>query len=527
MQRQLTLQRQSEEEEIKRAGLVLDFDEMAKRGAMTKEEGLIAKWYGIYGSRQPGTNMARVVIPGGVFTAVQARRIAEAAVRYGQGRINVTTRQALQYHWLKVADLPGLLRDLALGGLSTFHGCGDVTRTVAACPCAEQCPHRRLDVRAYARETARALTRMRDLDNLPRKYKITFSGCEAGCAQPWLNCVGVMAVQAWIGGESLAGFRVVFGGGMGWKAFVAQPLFSFVPPERIVAVCRAVGLLFRDHGDRFNRAKSRLKFVVDRLGAEACRLLVLGYLREENVSLEGLRWDDLAYAGGAIPERPLTDSQLAGWPGGGGVVRIRIPKGELSDAQLRRVAELSEMYGDQRIYSTNRQNLELHGVPADKLDAARAEVGRLGFAVDGVHGLRDMVCCVGTAHCPKAVASTRALFDLLEPVVAQARYRDIEERAAIAITGCPNSCAPYRIADIGFRGLRVRNAQGSEEGFEVLVGGDQRAHGQKLGDFKTADCPAVVAAILDAFLTLRQNDETLTACVNRAGLEPFRQAVSA
>lgn len=527
MQRQLTLQRRSEEEEIKDAGLVLDFDEIAKRGSMSKEEGLIAKWYGVYGSRQPGANMARVVIPGGVFTSVQARRIADTADKYAQGRVNVTTRQALQFHWLKVTDLAAMLRDLSLDGLSTFHGCGDVTRTVAACPCAEQCPHRRLDVRPHAREVARALTAMRDLDNLPRKYKLTFSGCEAGCAQPWMNCVGVMAVQVPCDGGVRSGFRVVIGGGMGWKAFVAQPLFSFVPPERIVPVCRAVGLLFRDHGDRFNRSKSRLKFVVDRLGIEACREIVLEFLRREQVPLEGLCWSELAYAGPPVPERPLTDSRLARWENGGGIVRVRIPKGELGAAELRRLAELSEMYGDQRLYSTNRQNLELHGVAADKLAEARAEVARLGFPADGVGGLRDMVSCVGTAYCPKAVASTRALFDLLAPVVGSEAYRAVEEHATIHITGCPNACSPYRVADIGFRGMRLRAEQGSAEGFEVLIGGDQRAHGQKLGEFRTEDCPGVVTRVLDAFVSLRNPDETLTACVQRAGLDPFAKAVFA
>ena len=527
MQRQLTQKRVSEEEEIKAAGLFLDFDEIAKRGSLTKEEGLIAKWYGVYGSRQPGSNMARVVIPGGVFTAVQARRIADAARSYAQGRICVTTRQALQFHWLKVADLPRMMRDLALDGASTFHGCGDVTRTVTACPCAETCPHRRLDVRPFARETARALTAMRDLDNLPRKYKITCSGCEAGCAQPWMNCAGVIGVRVKTEGETQVGFKVVIGGGMGWKAFVAQPLFSFVPAEKATAVCRAVGLLFRDHGDRFNRAKSRLKFVVDRLGIEKCREVVLEYLRQENVLLEGLCWDNLTDVGEPIPERPLTDSQLAGWKDGGGIVRIRIPKGELSYGQLRRIAELSEMYGDQRIYSTNRQNLELHGVASEKMGDARAEVERLGFPTDGVSGLRDMVCCVGTAHCPKAVSSTRALFELLEPVVGADTYRALEEKVAIHITGCPNSCSPYRIADIGFRGLRMRAEEGSVEGFEVLVGGDQQSHGQKLGEFRTADCPEVVSKILDIFAALRKEGETLCGCVKRVGVQPFAQEVFA
>lgn len=526
MQRQLTLQKQSEEEEIKAAGLTLDFDELAKRGSFSKEEGLIAKWYGVYGSRQPDSNMARVVLPGGVLSAVQARRLAAAADRFGRGRLCLTTRQAIQFHYLKVAELPDLLRELALDGLSTFHGCGDVTRTVTACACAEVCPHRRLDVRPYARTVARELTAMRDLDNLPRKYKITFSGCEAGCAQPWMNCVGVMAVRAELSGQPCDGFRVVIGGGMGWKAFVAQPLFSFVPPDRITAVCRAVALLFRDHGDRFNRAKSRLKFVVDRLGIDACRDLVLGYLWQEGQPVTDLRWGDLPYLGTPPPDRPLTDSQIARWPDGGGLVRIRVPKGELTSGQLRQIAELSERYGDQRLYSTNRQNLELHGVAPDKRDAARAAVAALGLPTDGLHGLRDPVCCVGTEHCPKAVSATRTLFDLLQPVLNDPKYRALEEHAALHITGCPNSCSPYRIADIGFRGLRLRLEQGSVEGFEVLLGGDQRAHGLKLCDARTEDCPALVAALLDTFLALRHNDETLTACATRVGLEPFLQAVT-
>jgi sulfite reductase beta subunit-like hemoprotein len=138
-----------------------------------------------------------------------------------------------------------------------------------------------------------------------------------------------------------------------------------------------------------------------------------------------------------------------------------------------------------------------------------------------------MVCCVGTVHCPKAAASTRTLFDLLEPVVGDAKYRAIEEKVGVHITGCPNSCSPYRIADIGFRGLRMRTEEGSTEGFEVLIGGDQQSHGQKIGEFRTEDCPGVVATVLDVFLTLRKASETLYACVKRVGVEPFVKAVFA
>jgi sulfite reductase beta subunit-like hemoprotein len=209
---------------------------------------------------------------------------------------------------------------------------------------------------------------------------------------------------------------------------------------------------------------------------------------------------------------------------GPAVLRIRVPKGEMDATQLHRIAELSEMYGDQRVYTTNRQNLELHGIASEKLAAAAQQVAELGLATDGVSGLRDIVACVGTTYCPKAVSTTRNLFDSLLPVISQEKFREIDECVAINITGCPNSCSPYRIVDIGFRGRRIREEQGSVEGYEMLVGGDQKAHGQKIGDFKATDCPTVVENILERFQSIRLADETLTACVDRVGIEPFKEA---
>lgn len=524
MQRQLTFQKLSEDEAIKAAGLYVDFDEIAKKGSMSKEEGLIAKWYGVYGSRQPGNCMTRMAIPGGVITASQARRIADTAENYAQGNINITTRTALQYHWVKVKRIPDVLRDLREEGISTLHGCGDVARNVAACQMAENCPHRVFNVRPYAIECARFIASCRDLDNLPRKYKINWSGCIAGCAQPYMNCLGIMAVRARIDGKEETGFKTVIGGGMGWRGFVAQDLFSFVPKDRMVAMARAVGLLFRDHGDRYNRAKARLKFVVHRKGVEECRRIVLENLQKEGVSTEGILSEPIEYVGASPPPQPLVDSEIEKMSGPT-VVRVRIPKGEMKAAQLRRIAELSEMYGDQRIYTTNRQNLELHAVEPARVETIREEVRKVGLFTDGVSGLRDIVPCVGTTYCPKAVSTTRDLFDALLPVVSQEKFRDIDEYVEINITGCPNSCSPYRIVDIGFRGMRIREEQGSVEGYEMLLGGDQKAHGQKLGEFKLTDCPAIVETVLETFQRLRESDETLTDCINRLGMEPFKEIV--
>ncbi len=514
MQRKLSFRQRSDDEEVKEAGLVIDFDEIAQKGKLSKEEELIAKWFGIYSSRQPGNHMARIVVPGGQMTSSQARIICKASELYAQGKLAVTTRQSIQLHWVKTPSLPEMMRELKEDGLTTFHGCGDVNRNVAACPLAETCQYRRLNVLPYAKETSRELANCRDLDNLPRKFKITFSGCGAGCAQPYINCIGIVAVQRENGTGQEMGFQMNIGGGMGWHPFMGQQLFSWVPKERITEVCRAVALLFRDHGDRRDRASSRLKFVVFRQGIDKCRQIVLENLEKENVPTDGLETGPLDETGVSYPARPLTDEDPVGTDGKA-TVRAIIPKGELTFEAFKRLAELSEIYGNKKIYTTNRQNIELHGIDPAKVEEVKAEIAEAGFETSGNFGIRDIVPCVGTTYCPKAVTKTRDMYDLLMEVAKRPKYEPIQKKVIINITGCPNSCSPYRIADIGLRGTRLREELGSVEGYEIRIGGHHDRFGLKVGDYKEKDCPKVVEKILDTYLEVREGDETLSECVSR------------
>lgn len=526
MQRKLDRRLRSDEEFIKDGGLILDYDEIARKGSMSREEAAISKWYGIYGSRQPGTHMARVVIPGGRLTSVQARALARIAVDFSLGRVSFTTRQAIQFHGLQLKRLPAFLREIAAAGMSTFHGCGDVTRNVAACSWASICPHRRLDVLPYAQETAAVLTACRDLDNLPRKYKITFSGCPGDCGQPHINCTGVVAVRRKTapGGEE-TGFRVLIGGGLGWEPIQGKVLYTFVPPDYITAVCRAVGLLFRDHGDRYIRMYARLKFVVERMGIEKCRTVVNSLLEEAGLDLRRIDWEPFEEAGGPVPERPqcldapLADSGLA-------IERILIPKGELAAEALVRIAELADIYGDKHLYNSNRQNVELHGIRPDRREALRRGIEAAGLETEGFQGLRDIVTCVGTTYCPLAVTRTHTMFDLLQELTREKRYAPLRDKAVINISGCPNSCSQYRIADIGLRGRRIREKEGSVEAYQVTLGGTEDRFGQVLGEYKADDCPRVVRALLDTLLAAH-TDETLAAHVARVGMEPYRATVDA
>ena len=521
MQHHLHNKRITNEEQVKEMGLILDFDEIARKGSMSKEEGLIAKWYGIYSSRQRDDHMARIVIPGGIITTVNAKDIADMSDKYAQGKISVTTRQAIQFHRLQIKDLPEMLRDLKKAGLTTFHGCGDVARIITACPWAKFCEYKRVDVSPYVQETTELLANSRDLDNLPRKFKINFSGCGAGCGQTYTNCVGANAVvrKNKVGDEEI-GFRVFIGGGLGWKPFIGQEVYSFVPAEMIAKVCRGVGILFRDHGDRTSRKHARLKFVVDRLGIEKCRELLEGIFKEEGVDSSSFETAAIDECGKEFPNRPLCDLDPRD-SDGLCIQRIMIPKGELTSDDFRKIAELSEIYGDQHIYTTNRQNLEIHGVSEAKSKELQQEIQKLNFNSKGFYGLQDVVSCVGTTYCPLAVTQTHSLFDKLQDIVNEEKYKTIRDKVLVNITGCPNSCGQHYIADVGFRGMRIRQESGSVEGYQVRVGGSIDTIGTEIGEFTFDDSVEVFRRILDGFVEACKEKEydSLSECIKEEGIE--------
>ncbi len=528
MQRKLLKLRRHELEEIKEAGMVLDFDEIARKGGMSAEEKQIAKFYGVYSSKQAGDHMIRVVVPGGKMTSTEARVMGALANKHSPGVISVTTRQSLQYHRVQVQDIAPLLRGLAEVGKTTWHGCGDVARNVAACQWASICPHRRFDVMDFAEETARAIAADHSLDNLPRKFKVNYSGCPADCGQPWINCVGAMAIRRDVGDAAEEdGFRVVIGGGMGWDPHVAKPLFGFVPREKMIPLAKAVAAFFRDEGDRWNRATGRLKKVVDRKGIDYCRKGIVDKLRQADVNTSDLVTDFVDDVLTPPPTRPLREEDPRGTDGLG-IVQVKVPKGEIAGDAVIRLAELAEAYADKHLYATNRQNIELHGLRLDRIDTCREEIARLDLETDRFWGLTDVVACVGTTYCPLAVSATRPMFDALQPTLRKEKFAAIHGRAVVNITGCPNSCSPYYIADIGLRGLRIRReTTGSDEGYQMRLGGTQTRFGEIFGEWKSQDIPRVIEAVLDCFAENLRGTETLADNVARLGLDPYREALGA
>jgi formate dehydrogenase major subunit len=337
-----------------------------------------------------------------------------------------------------------------------------------------------------------------------------------------------MAIRRDVGDRTQQdGFRVVIGGGMGWDPHVAKLLFGFVPQDKMVPLAKAVAAFFRDEGDRWNRSTGRLKKVVARKGIDYCRRGIVDKLHEAGVSTSDVVTDLVEDVLADPPARPLREPDPRGTDGLG-IVQVKVPKGELAGDAMIRLAELAEAYADKHLYATNRQNIELHGVRLDRIDTCREEIGTLGLETEDFWGLSDVVACVGTTYCPLAVSGTRPMFDALQPTLRKEKFAAIRDRAIVNITGCPNSCSPYYIADIGLRGLRIRReTTGSDEGYQVRLGGTQTEFGEVFGEWKSEDIPRVIEAVLDCFVENVQDGEALADSVRRIGLEPYRRAVGA
>jgi sulfite reductase beta subunit-like hemoprotein len=459
-----------------------------------------------------------------VFSGAQAIAVADISDGDANGLIHLTTRQNAQLYDMSLTALPKVLRSLQVSGLSTFHGAGDVARNIVSCPGAGSCSYRAFDVTTVARQTQEALTADRSLDNLPHKLKISFNGCEGSCGMPYMNDIGAVAVRAVVDNGRIDGFSVMIGGGHGRHPALAQPLFGFVPREKIQEVCRAIAMLFRDLGDRQNRSTARLKYLTTRLGIDRCREHV-----KEIINGVGITSNDLL-TGTRLETRAVPTRFHTRYASVGAdellIQQVHIRNGQIASDQLRRLAAFSEMYGDGFLRATCRQNLEIRGVRRENASTIQSKVETLGFGTTRLFGLSDIVACIGSRHCPMAMVSTHDMTDLLD-FVCDESYDDIREFATIHITGCANACSPYKTADIGLRGVRMRDQFESAAGYEIAIGGSSFLYGQPIGTYLERDCPNVVAVLLDTFRTVMKSGEYFSEAVQRVGLEPFTDAVSA
>lgn len=477
------------------------------------------KWAGVYQQRpKEGYFMMRVRIPGGILTSEQARVLAGIARDYGRDLVDVTTRQAIQFHWLTVESLADIFERLGAVGLSSFEACGDCPRTIMGNPLAGIDPHEVIDTRPIVKELEQFFLLNRDFSNLPRKYKMSISANVYNAAHAQINDLAFTPAKKTIGGEEVIGFHVWVGGGLSAKPYLAQQLDVFVRPEEVVKVAAGVTTLFRDYGYRYKRTHARLKFLVADWGAER--------FKEELLKLTGeleTRGEDLLKGWNAGYFYGIHEQRQKGFYYAG----LSVPIGRMNADELLELARLADEYGDGTIGTCNTQNVLIRNIPAEKVEAFRAEpivVNRFKLEPNTFVGYA--VSCTGIEYCNLAIVETkermRALAEYLDATVP------LDTPLRIHMVGCPNSCGQRQIADIGLQGALVKTPEGMVDAFDVHVGGtlEDPRFNQKLKARITADkLGPFLAQLITAYKNERLEGEPYWRYVERVGIEEIQRQV--
>jgi sulfite reductase beta subunit-like hemoprotein len=507
-----------------------DFDFRAiadrPREEISPNEMAMFKWCGVYTQLQTGFFMIRLVTPGGRMTTQQFSRAVELADRYGQGELCITTRQTLQFHWVRQADIYKVLEGMAEVGVTTKNGCGDVPRNIVGDSLAGTGPRQVGDALKLIRAMA-ADDEIQNQRNLPRKHKISVASSNDALAQTLMNCQGWVPVER----DGVVGWKYHAGGGLGARPYLAKVIYEWVPEERVLDVTRAAIEAFRCHGNRRERAHARLKVVVDRMGASRFGELLMEIMKERNIP--GL--DRIEFAADPTPSIGRMsingEAVIPQRTAGKSIIRILIPRSEIRTGPARMLARLADELGGGVLKFTNRQNIELHDVPDENVDALLAALHDAGFWTEGHEHLPDIVACVGTTMCKLAVAdSPDAYHRLYDALTGDEKYWKSIGTLRINITGCPNNCAQAWIADIGLRGTRIHRPGGrSVEGYSIFVGGKLSEAGriaEYLLDVPTDEVVPAVRRILDIYLEHRESqDERFIDFCERIGTERFQELV--
>jgi len=494
------------------------------RGSVLPEwAGLYFKWWGIYtqgdgvgatgGKGGEGVTteyfMMRIGIPNGILSAKQLRVIAGLTKKHARNLADITVRQAIQLHWLTIESLPEVVDALDAVGLSPKGACGDVVRNVTGCPLAGVADDEVIDAAPLAREIARLMTANPAFYNLPRKFKISVTGCPSWCSNPEINDVGLTAVE--LNGQ--VGYSLRVGGGLSREPHIAVKLDAFILPDQAVRVVEAVAEIFRDqHGLRESRERARLKYLFLKEGWTAESFLAELQSRLDFKLLPG--------APEKVPNDVFRDHA--------GVTRQRqaglssvgasVLRGRLSGDQLEAAAELAERFGSGALRTTVAQNLLFIDIPNAKTGELIGELGKIGLQVDGSSFWRGAIACTGTEFCKLAITETKGFTRWLVDELDE-RLPGFDQELKLNVTGCPNGCGQHWVADIGIEGKKIKHEGKLTDAYYFCLGG---AMGQHAAVARTVGyrCPAplvpvAIERLLREYLADRTQDENLRAWFGR------------
>jgi sulfite reductase (ferredoxin) len=501
---------------------------------------------GIYGQRQGGFNqMVRVKIPYGRVEPDQLEMFGYLAETYSRGWAHLTTRQNVQFHFVQLETVGEMLRLLASVGLTSREACGDTVRNVAGCHLAGACPYEVLDISPWAEAAKDLFLRNPISQRLPRKFKINFSGCATDCGQAMFNDVGVIAVnRPKPDGTLEPGFKVFVAGGLGANPHPAQALEDFTPRDQLMPTLEAIVRVFDHYGNRDNKLRARMKWLVDTMGMEELRERIFKerkFLPAASSYPGGIpdavqeHGDAPAGAGkgpvtqvGESPVSFLGLTQYERWENAN-VVRGRANGtvsayayarlGDITSDQFRQLAEIQREFGFE-VRVTNRQNFALRGLREDQLADLHARLGAIGMAEPGAELARDVVACPGADTCNLAVTQSRGLADDIGQALESAGLADVGG-VRVNISGCTNSCGQHHISDIGFVGIERRAHGRAAPGYQMLLGGQvghmEVAFGEKAAKLPAKRASEAVVRIVGKFAGERDAGETFGEWLERSG----------
>ncbi|MGA9113231.1 MAG: nitrite/sulfite reductase [Candidatus Dormiibacterota bacterium] len=515
--------------------------------------------YGIYGQRQPGYQMVRVKIPHGRLTSDQLDALADFSERFcvegeypgggGRGMGHVTTRQDMQFHFVPLARVPEAMRHLARAGLTTREACYNTVRNITGCPLAGACGTEAFDITPYAQAATELFLRNPICQNLPRKFKIAFSGCESDCGLGAMHDIGAVARVR----DGERGFRVWVGGGLGNSPRPATLLYDFLPVRQFFLVIEAVIRIFDAEGPRKNRNRARIKFLFDRTyTAETFRARVEEVVAElppdawSRRIVEGLpeRVEREAGRRGALSPRPTfgvdgvaRGVRFARWRAtnvmphrleGYGLVSLRLTLGDVTATQLRVAAEAARRWSGREVRTGAGQNLVLRDVRLDSLAALYDFLLPHGLAEAEALGIRDIVTCPGADTCNLGITSSRGLGRAVGRWLDDSRLQDLPEFAGTSIkaSGCPNSCSQHHIATVGFYGNSKHVGDDPVPHYMLMLGGGIDSRGARMAQpvmkIPARRVPDALERLVAQYREERGGGELFADWVERADREAVR-----
>ncbi|HEX7663158.1 MAG TPA: nitrite/sulfite reductase [Polyangiaceae bacterium] len=485
---------------------------------------------GVYGQRQDGEQMIRVKVPMGLLGKEQLDAFADVADTWAKGIGHITTRQNLQFHFVKMENAEAAMRRCDEAGLTIREACGNSVRNIIACENAEICDGAPFDVTPFAEALARYFLRHPLAATLPRKFKVAFSGCPDDCARGAINDIGFVAQVR----DGQAGFKVLTAGGLSSSPQAAIVLHDFVPAADVARVGEAILRMFDALGNRQNRERARLKYVLKKLGEEQFRAKYAEYRAQVDAEaiadLKAVESPKRTPAGPVEGERgegylawradAVVDQKQQGYV----AVHIRLPLGDLTSAQMRGIGNLLSKYGDGSARITVDQNILIPWVDTKSLPAIHGELAALDLAKLGRATAADVTSCPGASSCNLAITSSKTLASAITARLEQddAKSLTAAATASIKISGCSHSCGQHHVADLGWHGA-AKHAFGKEGPsvpvYQLHLGGGVDERGARFGKqvvkITAKRVPDAVVALLKLFDAEKTEGEKVSAFFER------------